>query len=509
LKDPQSIAGSFVETTLKAELQGVLRPYQLSGVQWMWLLYQLKLGGCLADDMGLGKTIQVLSLLLLVRANNTLQMAKPKPHLLVVPASLLGNWQAEMKRFTNLQFWIAHASVNKRESLKDVKAEFLSGIDLVITTYAAIQRLAWIKEIEWDLLILDEAQQIKNPGTKQTRSVKEIKSQVRMILTGTPIENRLGDLWSLFDFTSPGLLGTSKKFTDYVKKAGKDFSSSQYARFIATLRGLTQPYILRRLKSDKRIISDLPDKTELQTFCSLSKEQLQLYQQAVQELTMKLKGTEGIERRGLVLSFLLRFKQICNHPSQWLGYGEYSSELSGKFQRLQEICEEIAAKQEKVLIFTQFREIIPFIATFLSQIFGKEGLVLHGDVPINKRADLVDRFQQEQGPPFFVLSIKAGGTGLTLTKASHVIHFDRWWNPAVENQATDRAYRIGQKHPVLVHKFICRGTIEEKIDQMIEMKKNLSKDVLEGGGEVSLTEMNDDELLDMISLDIHRAMGDN
>lgn len=507
LRDPQNIGEGFVESTLKSSLQGELRPYQLSGVQWMWLLYQLKLGGCLADDMGLGKTIQVLSLLLLVKAKS--QGSNQKTHLLVVPASLLGNWQAEMKRFApSLQFLIAHASVNKRDVLNQINIESFREIDVVVTTYAAAQRLPWMKEIEWDLFILDEAQQIKNPGTKQTRAVKEIKGQVRLILTGTPIENRLGDLWSLFDFAAPGLLGTSKVFSEYTKKACKDSSSSQYERFMSTLRGLTQPYILRRLKSDKRIIADLPDKTEVQTFCSLSKEQLQLYQQAVQELALKLKEAQGVERRGLVLSYLLRFKQICNHPSQWLGYGDYNAEASGKFLRLQEICEEIASKQEKVLVFTQFREIIPAIATFLSQVFGKEGLILHGDVPINKRAELVDRFQQEQGPPFFVLSIKAGGTGLTLTKASHVIHFDRWWNPAVENQATDRAYRIGQKHPVLVHKFVCQGTIEEKIDHMISMKKNLSKDILEGGREVSLTEMTDEELLDMISLDIYRAQGD-
>ena len=278
------------------------------------------------------------------------------------------------------------------------------------------------------------------------------------------------------------------------------------------MRQLISPYILRRLKNDKTIIADLPDKTEVDTYCFLTKNQIGLYQQAVQELAQKLQEPaeqqDPMVRRGMVLSYLMRLKQICNHPNQWLGHGDFDEQKSGKFLRLKELCEDIAAKQEKVLIFTQYREIIPALQTYLTGIFGRSGLVLHGGTPIKERAKLVESFQTEQGPPFFILSIKAGGTGLTLTNASHVIHFDRWWNPAVENQATDRAYRIGQKKNVLVHKFICQGTIEERIDSMINQKKALANDLLQGGGEALLTEMSNDELMKAVSLDIHKAMGE-
>ncbi len=501
LKNPSQLVAKATEAILQKYLQATLRPYQVAGVSWLELLYKLKLGGCLADDMGLGKTIQVLSLLLLIKHQNT---EEKKFHLLVAPASLLGNWLAEVKKFTpSLKVVIAHSSAGHLDDSQIKEA------DLVITTYANVYRMEWLQEINWDLLILDEAQLIKNPSAKQTLAVKKLKSQIRFTLTGTPIENKLGDLWSLFDFTSPGLLGSSKAFATYSKKAGKDSAAPEYQRFISALHKLTQPYILRRLKSNKSIISDLPDKTEIQSYCSLSKEQISLYQQAVRELSTKLKETEeGIKRSGLILSYLLRFKQICNHPAQSVGFGEYTKEGSGKFIRLQEICEEIAAKREKVLIFTQFTEIIPALFSFLTKIFGREGLVLDGKTPITKRAALVESFQQELGPPFFVLSLKAGGTGLTLTRASHVIHFDRWWNPAVENQATDRAYRIGQKHPVLVHKFICPGTVEEKIDQLITSKKNLSHDVLKPESELSFSELSNDELMSMISLDIDKVLGE-
>lgn len=504
LRNPRQYQEKEVETVLNQHLKGTLRPYQLAGVQWLWLLCRLQLGGCLADDMGLGKTIQVLSIFLM-RKHAGKDCSTKKPHLLVVPASLLGNWLAEATRFApSLKIYVAHNSAkNNQENMPN-----LADIDIVLTTYGNVHRLEWLKETEWDLLILDEAQLIKNPTTKQTRSVKALVSQVRLTLTGTPIENRLSDLWSLFDFTSPGLLGTSDTFSKHTKKASKDISSPEYRRFISGLRSLTQPYILRRLKTDKSIISDLPDKTEMQSYCTLSKDQVRLYQQAVNELGEQLDKADGIQRKGVVLSYLLRLKQICNHPTQWLGYGEYSKEASGKFSRLQEICEEIAAKQEKVLVFTQFREIIPALANFLTPIFGREGLILHGDTAINKRSELVASFQQEHGPPFFILSLKAGGTGLNLTRASHVIHFDRWWNPAVENQATDRAYRIGQKHPVLVHKFICLGTIEEKIDDLITSKKNLSKDLLEGGDEVVLTNLSNEQLLELVTLDIQKTLID-
>jgi non-specific serine/threonine protein kinase len=491
LQNPQCFS------TVKLEnLQGTLRPYQAKGVQWLWTLYQLKLGGCLADDMGLGKTVQVLALLLAIKE----LPSSGKPHLLILPASLLGNWQAEAAKFApTLKIGIAHSSVKECDLLS---------ADLVLTTYTFIHRSEHLREIEWDLVILDEAQAIKNPSSKQARVVKTLKSNVRIALTGTPVENRLSDLWSLFDFISPGLLGSGKEFSSYAKKGGKDQAFAAYTRFITAVRKLTQPYILRRLKSDKSIISDLPDKTEMKTYCSLSKEQVQLYTEVIQSLAKKLKSSDGIQRRGLILSSLMRLKQICNHPDQLQGFGEYAEQASGKMIRLREICEPIAEKQERVLLFTQFTEIIQPLFLFLTQIFGREGLILHGGTPVAKRAELVESFQQNQGPPFFILSLKAGGTGLNLTKASHVIHFDRWWNPAVENQATDRAYRIGQKHPVLVHQFICQGTIEEKIDGLIDSKKNISKELLEGAGELLLTECSNEQVMQMVSIDIHRALGE-
>ncbi len=494
LKTPRENLDGAIESVLKTHLHGTLRPYQLAGVRWLLTLYRLKLGGCLADDMGLGKTIQVLALFLIIKHHLTTK----KPHLLVVPASLLGNWQKELSRFApSLRMHVEHSDSMELGLPQDT--------DCCITTYGFLQRSTWMKQMEWDLVILDEAQMIKNPNTKQTLSVKALKGSVRLNLTGTPVENRLGDLWSLFDFTSPNLLGSSKEFTSYSKKA---ISEGSYTHFVASLRQLTQPYILRRLKTDKTIIKDLPDKTEMQALCTLSSDQVRLYQETITELAQKLTIVPREERRGLVLASLLRLKQICNHPDQWLGYGDYSAQQSGKFLRLQEICEEIAAKQEKVLIFTQFREIIPALSLHLRAIFGCEGLELHGGTAIKKRTELVAQFQHEQGPPFFVLSLKAGGTGLTLTRASHVVHFDRWWNPSVENQATDRAYRIGQNKNVLVHKFVCRGTIEEKIDELIASKQKLAKDILHHEDEIALTELSDDALLRIVSLDIHKALGE-
>lgn len=498
---------------LKKHLRATLRPYQEQGVRWLWWLYTLKLGGCLADDMGLGKTIQVLSLLLCSKyTTSSSQITHSKrPHLLVLPASLLGNWQNEISKFApGLKIVILHSShMNLDQFKNDVLPDF-GQADVVITTYGNVYRFPWMSKISWDIVILDEAQSIKNPTTKQTTAIKALKAQVRFVLTGTPVENRLLDLWSLFDFVAPGLLGTSKAFSTLGKKTiEKHQDGSGEGRFYKAVRHLVSPYILRRLKSDKRIISDLPDKTELDVYCHMSKQQIALYQKSIKELQQHLEAeTEGIKRRGLILTYLNRFKQICNHPSQWLGYGDYQHQASGKFLRLKELCESISARQEKVLVFTQFKEIIPALHDLLESVFERSGLILHGQTAVKNRAKLVEEFQQEQGPPFFILSIRAGGTGLNLTSASHVIHFDRWWNPAVENQATDRAYRIGQKRNVLVHKFICQGTIEEKIDDLIRQKKNLSADILEKSDEVSLTEMDNDSLLKMISLDIHRALGE-
>ena len=386
----------------------------------------------------------------------------------------------------------------------------LSTIDVVITTYGTLSRLCWLSETAWDIVIVDEAQAIKNPTAKQTRAIKKLSSRVRFALTGTPIENRLLDLWSLFDFIAPGLLGSSRIFADLGKKTAKTNEHEGRGQFFAAVRRLVNPYILRRLKSDKQIISDLPDKTEMQTYCTLTKQQIGLYQQAVNELQRKLQTQENsINRRGLVMSYLLRFKQICNHPHQWLGHGEYDPGHSGKFLRLKELCEVIAEKQEKVLIFTKFREIIPALMTFLYQLFKREGLSLDGQTTVKERMKRVEQFQQKQGALFFVLSLKAGGTGLNLTAANHVIHFDRWWNPAVENQATDRAFRIGQKKNVLVHKFICRGTIEEKIDSLLNAKKSLSHEIIGQDNEVILTELSDEELINIVTLDIHGTLGKN
>jgi non-specific serine/threonine protein kinase len=319
-------------------------------------------------------------------------------------------------------------------------------------------------------------------------------------LTGTPVENRLSDLWSLFDFLCPGLLGTQTKFKNFVKL----LNAREHHRY-APLRQLVQPYILRRLKTDKRVISDLPDKTELRAFCGLTKRQAALYAKMVDEMANALRKPDGMQRRGLVLAYLMRFKQLCNHPSQLLGDGSFRPDESGKFARLAEICEEIASRQEKALVFTQFREMTEPLADFLAEVFGRAGLVLHGTTAVKRRKNLVDRFQRDDGPPFFVLSLKAGGTGLNLTQASHVVHFDRWWNPAVENQATDRAFRIGQHRNVLVHKFVCRGTIEERIDTLIAEKTQLAADILEGGAETLLTEMSDAELIQLVALDVDRA----
>jgi len=495
LRSPEELAGIDPGSALN----GTLRPYQQVGVRWLYLLAKLGLGACLADDMGLGKTIQILSLLLVLRHQHRDQR---QPSLLVAPASLLSNWASELERFApSLNALIAHPSALPAADLMTLAPGRLQDVDLVITSYGSLLRIPWIAEASWRLVVIDEAQAIKNPNAKQTRIAKKLKAQAKFALTGTPVENRIGDLWSIFDFMNPGLLGTSKEFSNFVKRL-EGRTHNPYA----PLRELVRPYILRRLKTDKTVIADLPDKTEVKAFCQLSRKQAALYKQAVEELKEALDGADGIRRKGLVLSFLMRFKQICNHPSQWLGDGAWSEEDSGKWVRLRDIVEVIAAKQEKVLVFTQFREMTAPLAAFLGSIFGRAGLVLHGETEVKKRRDLVRRFQEEEAVPFFVLSLKAGGAGLNLTAASHVVHFDRWWNPAVENQATDRAFRIGQNKNVLVHKFVCRGTVEEKIDQMIESKRQLSKDLIEGGADLLLTELQDEELLKLVALDLNAAL---
>ena len=510
-------AGNWLEKTLRdlrapeglaqvspgKMLHANLRPYQEVGVRWLYLLTRLGLGACLADDMGLGKTMQILSLLLVLKTQ------QKSVNLLIAPASLLANWASEAARFApDLQLLIAHPSFMDNEKLRHMQEVDLSEKDLVLTTYGTLQRLPLLAQTTWNLLILDEAQAIKNPASKQTRFVKTLKAHARIALTGTPVENRLADLWSIFDFTHSGLLGSAKVFAQFSKQLAEK-------QHFAPLKNLVRPYILRRLKTDKSVIADLPDKTELKTWCALSAKQAALYQSAVKSLEKALEEAQGenaIARKGIVLSYLMRFKQICNHPSQWLSDGAWAEEDSGKLARLRELAEVIAAKQEKMLIFSQFRETSAPLAAFLGSIFGREGLVLHGGTPVAKRRELVNRFQEDEFTPFFVLSLKAGGAGLNLTAASHVVHFDRWWNPAVENQATDRAYRIGQKKNVLVHKFICRGTIEERIDELIAGKQQLTDDLLgadgKSGSELQLTEMSDAELLNLVRLDIHSAQNE-
>jgi len=472
------------------EFKADLRPYQLAGINWLYFLHSLQFGACLADDMGLGKTVQLLGFL------NAIKSAKrKKASLLIIPASLIANWVSEIRRFSpTLRYYVAHPDMQLSKSVE--KPESLDKTDLVITTYSLVQKYQWLHSCTWNYIVLDEAQAIKNPGTKQTRAVKKLSAENRIVMTGTPIENRLSDLWSLFDFLNPGLLGTAKEFNNFSKQIKTD--PTGYSR----LRKLISPYILRRLKTDKTVISDLPEKVEMKTYASLSKKQVVLYQQLIDMVKDTIFQSEGIQRKGIVLSSIMKFKQICNHPDQYLGSTTFDEEESGKFDRLKEICEIIYEKREKVLVFTQFKEMTAPLHEFLKKIFGRNGLILHGSIPVGKRKDIIDQFQSRGYVPFMVLSLKAGGVGLNLTEANHVIHFDRWWNPAVENQATDRAFRIGQKKNVMVHKFLTKGTIEEKIDLMLEEKSSLSKEIISGAGENWITEMNNEELMSLFKLSL-------
>lgn len=483
LRDPKAIRSVALPKTFQAQL----RPYQKTGFTWLNYMNKLGFGACLADDMGLGKTVQVLAFLEKLRSVN-----KEARALLIVPASLLGNWQKEAGKFApKMSVYILHGKSAKllEEELKE-EDSFLT-----VTTYGMSARIKGLEEITWDCLILDEAQAIKNPLTKQTKQIKALKSRMKIAMTGTPIENDLTNLWSLFDFLNKGLLGASTEFRDYSKNL------SQHPEGYAKLKNMIAPFMLRRVKTDKNIISDLPDKIEQVDYVSVSKKQKVLYQKYVKELAEKLNEAEGMERRGIVLASLTKLKQICNHPDQYLGQEAYDAKESGKFELLRSICETIYEKRERVLVFTQFKEITGYLDDYLAGIFHTRGYVLHGGTPVKARNRIVEAFQGEKYVPYIVLSVKAGGTGLNLTNASHVIHFDRWWNPAVENQATDRAYRIGQKNNVMVHKLVCKGTIEEKIDEMISSKMELARNVIGSGGENWITEMSNEELLSIMSLD--------
>ena len=475
-----------VNVKIVSSFKAKLRKYQEIGYSWLNQMTDLELGACLADDMGLGKTVQIIAFLEYQR------IEKGGKALLILPTSLIGNWEKEIEKFApELPYQILHKSIAKNsDGMKINEDKFL-----YITTYKMVSKIEDLKTRKWNYMILDEAQAIKNPGTKQTKEIKSIKAKVRIAMTGTPIENRLGDLWSLFDFLNPGLLGSPKEFSDFANGLKDDLKG--YAK----LRKIISPFILRRLKTDKSIISDLPEKIEAKAYTSLSKKQIALYKELIKNIEDSLEDKEGIDRKGIVLSSIMKFKQICNHPDHYLGKEDYKIQDSGKFDKLREICESIYEKREKVIIFTQFKEITDPLSEFLESIFSRKGFVLHGSTPVEKRTKMVEEFNSEHYIPYMVLSLKAGGVGLNLTSANHVIHFDRWWNPAVENQATDRAFRIGQKKNVVVHKFITKGTIEEKIDEIIEDKIKLSGDVLSLDSEKWITEYSNEELMNMFALD--------
>jgi non-specific serine/threonine protein kinase len=459
--------------------------------------------------MGLGKTLQVIALLM--HRRETAPRAgegQSKPDLLVVPASLLGNWCAEIGRFApGLRLWVAHPSITAKEELDRVLADshrLSASGDVVMTTYALLQRSdRWVEQA-WGLIVLDEAQAIKNAGSQVAQAVKRLRCDARVVLTGTPVENRPGDLWSLFDFLNPGLLGSAGDFQEAIKRC------ADAREGFGALRRLIQPYVLRRMKTDRRIIADLPEKVEVKAWCGLTKRQLAVYAKLVDQLAATLNDAhhEPAHRQGLVLGFLTKFKQICNHPSHWSGDGGWAVEDSGKFLRLMELAAAAAERREKMLVFTQFQELCAPLARALATVFQREGLVLHGGTPVKARAALVNTFQETGGPPFMVLSVKAGGTGLNLTAASQVVHFDRWWNPAVENQATDRAYRIGQQRAVLVHKMICQGTLEARIDHLLADKAALAEELLREGEQGSgfLLQLEPEALLEVVKLDVRQAM---
>jgi SNF2 family DNA or RNA helicase len=468
-----------------------LRPYQQRGLSWLVFLSSLGLGACLADDMGLGKTVQLLALEAAQRAENP----DTGPTLLVCPMSLVGNWQREAAKFApGLR---VHPHHGRERLTGDALADRLAETDLVVTTYATATRdIDDLSEHQWQRVVLDEAQAIKNSLSQSAKAVRRLGAEHRVALTGTPVENRLAELWSIMDFLNPGMLGTPELFrTRYAIPVERHGLTAPAER----LRVVTRPYVLRRLKTDPSVIDDLPEKIEIKQYCQLTTEQASLYQAVVDDMMEKIENSEGIKRRGNVLAAMAKLKQVCNHPALLLHDRSAIGKRSGKVTRLEEILEEILAEGDKVLCFTQFTEYAEMLLPHLAARFDTDIAYLHGGTPKKHRDDLVTRFQTDQGPPIFLLSLKAGGTGLNLTAATHVIHLDRWWNPAVENQATDRAFRIGQRRNVQVRKFICTGTLEEKIDEMIEEKKALA-DLVIRDGENWLTELSTRDLREVFAL---------
>jgi SNF2 family DNA or RNA helicase len=482
----------FEELPVPGDFRGTLRPYQVRGFSWLGFLRQYGLGACLADDMGLGKTVQALALLSRERASGV-----DRPTLLVCPTSVVGNWRKEAERFApGLPVLVHHGMSRSRGQ------EFLDAAGrhaLVISSYSLVHRdVEILRDVPWCGLILDEAQNIKNAETMQSRAVRSLAADYRIALTGTPVENNVGDLWAIMDFLNPGLLGNAAAFRrNFLQPIQRRVDCDATVK----LRKLTAPFILRRLKTDRTVVQDLPEKMEMKVFCNLTPEQASLYQRVVDEAGRTLEATEGIQRKGAILAALTKLKQICNHPAHFLGDDSPLPGRSGKLARLTEMVEELLAEGDRALIFSQFAEMGERLRAHLAATFEQEVLLLHGGVPAEKRNDMVERFQSgdDAGPRLFVLSLKAGGTGLNLTAANHVFHFDRWWNPAVENQATDRAFRIGQRNNVQVHKFVCVGTLEEKIDEMIERKKAIADNVV-GTGEGWLTELSTAEIKDLFAL---------
>nr|CEL20726.1 Helicase, SNF2/RAD54 family [Kibdelosporangium sp. MJ126-NF4]CTQ89639.1 Helicase, SNF2/RAD54 family [Kibdelosporangium sp. MJ126-NF4] len=474
---PVSTPDSFTAT---------LRPYQERGLAWLSFLSRLGLGGCLADDMGLGKTVQLLALVAAERS---------RPNLLVCPMSVVGNWQREAARFTpDLRVYVHHGA--GRVGGGELAAKVAES-DLVITTYGVVARdTEELAELGWHRVVLDEAQNIKNSASKQARAVRALPAAHRIALTGTPVENRLAELWSVMEFANPGLLGPASAFRS---KFAVPIERDRDQAAAAALRRRTQPFILRRVKTDKQIISDLPDKIEMTEVCQLTAEQGSLYQAVVADMLDRIENSEGMERRGLVLATLSRLKQVCNHPAHLLKDGSRMPGRSGKLARLEEILDEALSEGDKVLCFTQFAEFGEMLRAHLTARFEQPVLFLHGGVTKSQRDAMVERFQTDAGPPIFVLSLKAGGVGLNLTAASHVVHVDRWWNPAVEDQATDRAFRIGQRRNVQVRKFVCAGTVEDRVDAMIRSKKALAEMVV-GSGEDWLTELSTGALRELFEL---------
>ena len=485
-------SSTIVKIDTPVKFNGILRHYQIDGFSWINYLKDFGFGACLADDMGLGKTIQIIAFL----QYEIEQSKNDLPSLLICPTSIVGNWFKEIKRFApNLKAYIYHGS--NRPNKTDFE-NIVRDYDLIITTYNLAQRdKNTLSTISWENLILDEAQNIKNPQAKQTRAIKNLVSVYRIALTGTPIENRLSEVWSIMDFLNPGYLGSLKEFNDkFVTTIEKDFNSTKREE----LARIIQPFILRRLKTDPSIIQDLPEKIENNIYCSLKEEQAILYEAIVKDLFNQLNEAEGIQRKGLVLATITKLKQICNHPAQFMH--EKKLKLDGrscKFERLEEMLQEILENNEKALIFTQYKELGTLLQKYLEKKLNCNLLFLSGDTPQKSRDEMVRNFQSNDGPKLFILSIKAGGVGLNLTAANHVFHIDRWWNPAVENQATDRAFRIGQEKNVIVHKFVCIGTLEESIDQLIEQKKELAGSII-STGDAWLTELSTEDLRNVLSL---------